>query len=412
MIERTSHLDGRGDGSGTGKAPTKQPTERQGSDAQSVPPQRLTVGQLLLAALIALVVTAIWRKVLPLSKPVGDAVQYLKMAKDPSQAVLTPYAYRILLPRLTYLIGGVPRMTFDRISLVCMVATGPAVYALTRRLGAVHWAALLAMVGLLSTRAWTYYLYNPWLTDPAAMLLVAAGFLALVSGGAWLLAPISVVFAGVRELFIGLVAPAFGWLRVRFGIVRGALAAGLLMLPGLVVYQWIVSTAPSRGTRGYGQISWQTVVMVGRYVGARGGIGFFLVAAFTLSLGCWWLLAVASFRDPKIWRLLLWLVPVFGQFLLGGDWARFALYAFPVVIPAAALTLQRLRPLWRGIIVAVLGLQLLTPLLDMAAERMTLNRPGPAVRATVVLMALTAVALIAAYVSERRTRQAPARSST
>ena len=78
---------------------------------------------------------------------------------------------------------------------------------------------------------------------------------------------------------------------------------------------------------------------------------------------------------------------------------------------ALLLTLQRLRPLWRGIIVALLGLQLLTPLLDMTAERMTLNRPGPAVRVTVVLMALTAAALIAAYMSERRTRHAPARSS-
>jgi hypothetical protein len=391
MSEKTYVLEGR-------EADSPTP-------ADSIPSPRLTAGQLLLAALIALAVTALWRKVLPTPpKPVGDAKQYLKMATDPSQVVLAPYAHRLLVPRLTYLIGGDPRLTFDRVSLACMVVTGPLVYALTRRLGAVHWAALLAMVGLLSTRGWTYYLYNPYLTDPAAMLLVALAFLALVCGYAWLLAPIGVAFAGVRELFVGLVAPAFGWLRGRFGIVRAALFAGLLMLPGWLVYQWIVHTVPSVHNPGFGQISWGTVVFAKHYIDARGGMGFFAVAAFTLSLGCWWVLAVPSLREPKIWRLLLWLLPVFGQFPLGGDWSRFALYAFPVIVPAAALTLQRQRPLWRGVIMAILGLQLLMPLVDMAAGRMTLNRPGPAVSVTVVLMALTAAVLIIALVSECRAR--------
>jgi hypothetical protein len=419
MTENIPHPTVRsGHRRGSSTIPARQALESRASGSSapvesSVDSDRLTAGQLLLAALVALAVTAIWRKVLPLSKPVGDATAYLKMAKDASQTVPTPYAYRVGVPYLTHLIGGVPRITFDRISLACMVTTGPVVYALTRRLGAVHWAALLAMVGLLSTRAWTYYLYNPWLTDPAAMLLVALGFLALVSRRAWLLlAPLGVVFAGVRELFVGLMAPAFGWLRGRFGSVRAALATGLLVLPGMLVYQWIIDTVPSRGTPGIGQLSWQTVVGVRRYVDARGGMGFFAVAAVSLSLGCWWVLAVASFRDPKIWRLLLWLVPVFGQFVLGGDWSRFALYAFPVVVPAAALTLQRLQPLWRWIIVTILGLQVLTPLLDMAANKMTLNRPGPAVRVTVLLMALTAVALIAALVSERRRRSQPVNSPT
>ena len=82
------------------------------------------------------------------------------------------------------------------------------------------------MIGLLSSRAWVYYLYSPWLTDPAAMLLVAAAFLAIVSGRIWLVAPVSIVFAGVRELFVGLAAPAFGWMRSQLGTVRAALPPG------------------------------------------------------------------------------------------------------------------------------------------------------------------------------------------
>jgi hypothetical protein len=368
---------------------------------------RTTAGQWLLVLLVALVVTAVWRKVLPLSVPrCCDARVYLTMAADPANVVKSPYSSRVLVPWLTHLIGGPPQLTFDRISLACMVTTGPLVYALTRRLGAVHWAALLAMVGLLSSRAWVFYLYDPWLTDPAAMLLVAAAFLAIVSGRVWMVALVGVVFAGVRELFVGLAAPAFGWLRGRLGTLRAALAAGLLVLPGWLVHQWIMRTVPSRGGRGF---LGQTIFGLGSWFSDRGGVGYLLVVAIVLSFGCWWVLAAPSLGDDRVRPLLWWLVPVFGQFLFGGDWGRFALYAFPVVIPAAALTLQRLRPRVRAVVVPILGLQLLTPLLDMApAERMRLNQPGPSVPVTAALMAVTAVVLVAFAVADRRGRPEPA----
>jgi hypothetical protein len=370
---------------------------------------RLTAEQVLVAVLVALAVTAIWRLVVPQSKPwCCDALQYLKMAQDPSRAVFTPWAYRIVVPRLVHLLGGDPLVTFSRVSLVLMAATGPLVYALARRLGAAHWAALLAMVGLLSTRAWLYYFDNPWLSDPATMFMVAVAFLLLVSDRPWLLAAVGIVFAGVRELFVGVAAPAFGWLLGRLGVVRAAVAAGLLVLPGAVAYKWIVSTAHAEGdVQGFEQVSWQTVVSLGRFIAHRGGMTYFVTATFTLSLGCWWVLAVPSLWDRNVRRLLLWLVPVFGQFLLGGDWGRFALYAFPVVIPAATLTLQRLRPRWRVAVMAALGLQLLVPLLDVAAERMTLNHPGRAVPASVLLMAVTAMVVASAYLPAKQVRPRP-----
>jgi hypothetical protein len=369
---------------------------------------RVTVGQWLLALVVALVVTAIWRKVLPLSVPrCCDARVYLTMAADPSHAVRSPYSSRVFVPWLTHLLGGPPKLTFDRISLACMVATGPLVYAATRQLGAVHWAALLAMVGLLSSRAWVFYLYDPWLADPAAMLLVAAAFLAIVSGRVWVVALVGVVFAGVRELYLGLAAPAFGWLRGRLGTLRAALAAGLLVLPGWLVHQWIVRTVPSTGGRGGGFLD-QTIFGLGSWFSDRGGVGYLLVVAVVLSFGCWWVLAVPSLGDKRVRPLLWWLVPVSGQFVFGGDWGRFLLYAFPVAIPAAALTLQRLRPRVRAVVLAILGLQLLTPLLDMAPpDRMRLNQPGPSVAVTAALMAVTAAVLVGFAVADRRRRPEP-----
>jgi hypothetical protein len=372
----------------------------------------VTVGQWVLALLIALVVTAVWRKVLPLSVPrCCDARMYLTMAADPGQAVRSPYSSRVLLPWLTHLLGGDPKLTFDRISLACMVATGPLVYALTRRLGAVHWMALLGMVGLLSTRAWVFYLYDPWLTDPAAMLLVAAAFLAIVSERVWVVAPVGMVLAAVRELYLGLAAPVFGWLRGRLGTLRAVLAAGLLVLPGWLVHQWIVRTVPSTGGRGGGFLD-QTIFGLGSWFSDRGGAGYLLVVAVVLSFGCWWVLAVPSLGNGRIRPLLWWLVPVFIQFVFGGDWGRFVLYAFPIVIPAAALTLQRLRPRVRAVVVALLGLQLLTPLLDASpAEHMRLNQPGPSVPVTAALMAVTAAVLVAFAVADRRRESEPVRAA-
>ena len=404
---------------GVSAIPTRQVSRIHASDrlaqVESLTlPDRPTVGQLLLALLVALVVTAIWRKVLPLSVPrCCDARVYLTMAADPTHAVKSPYSHRIFLPWLTHLLGGPPKLTFDRISLACMVATGPLVYAVTRRLGAVHWAALLAMVGLLSSRAWGFYLYDPWLTDPAAMLLVAAAFLAIVSGRVWVVALVGIVFAGVRELYIGLAAPAFGWLRGRLGTLRAALTAGLLVLPGWLVYQWIVRTFPSKEVPGGRGFKSQTIFGLGSWFADRGGVGYLLVVAVVLSFGCWWVLAVPSLGDDRVRPLLWWLVPVFGQFVFGGDWGRFVLYAFPVVIPAAALTLQRLRPRVRAVVVAILGLQLLTPLLDMApADRMRLNSPGPSVLVTAALMAVTVVVLVAFAVTGRRRRPEPVPTSS
>jgi hypothetical protein len=377
------------------------------------PSERPNATQLLVALLVAVAVIAIWRKVLPLSVPACcDAKQYLMMAADPARLAKSPYAHRILIPYLAHSIGGNPKLTFDRISLVCMVGIGPLVYALSRRLGAVHWAASVAMVGLLSSHAAVYYLYNPWLTDPAAMLLVAAAFLAIVSGWVWLVAPISIMFAGVREMFIGLAAPTFGWMRSRLGTVRAALVAALVVLPGWLVYRWIVNTVPAKVIPGREGLKSQTVFGLGSWFADRGGPVHLFVVMIMVSFGCWWVLAVLSLWDQNIRRLLWWLIPVFAQFVFGGDWGRFALYAFPIIIPAAALTLQRLQPPLRAVILVILGFQLLTPLLDIApAERMRLNDPGPAMPATALLMAVMIVVLVAFYLSGRPWRPQPVTAS-
>jgi hypothetical protein len=349
---------------------------------------------LLQVLLVAVGLTALWRALLPLAAPACcDALEYVTMAADPDRPAPSPYSYRLFVPRLVHLLGGDPATTFHLVSLACLAATGPVVYLLARRLGAAHLPALLAMAGLLCTRAWTYYLINPYLSDPATLLGVAVGILALVSGLTWLIAPVGIALSGVRELFAGLAVPVWGWLRGRLGDLRALVVAGLVVLPGLLLYRWIVETVPSTGAKGLSAISPSTVVWIWEVWIAPDGLLWWLANAFALSLGCWWLLALPSMRDPGIRQLAWWLVPVFGQFLFGADWSRFALYAFPVVIPAAARTLGRLAPRRRDLVLALAGAQALTPLLDVAVGKPALNYPGPSLWVNVALMVATAAVL-------------------
>jgi hypothetical protein len=346
------------------------------------------------AVLASVGLTALWRALLPLAAPTCcDALEYTTMAADPGRAAPSPYSYRLFVPRLVHLLGGDPAGTFHLLSLACLAATGPLVYVLARRLGAGHRPALLAMAGLLCTRAWTYYVFNPYLSDPATMLLVAVAFVVLVAGPVWALAPVGMAFAGVRELFVGLALPIWGWLRGRLGWLRAALVTGLVLAPGFLLYRWIVAAVPSSGASGLSTISPGTVVWIWQVWIEPDGLVWWLANAFALSLGCWWLLALPSWREPWVGRLAWWLLPVFGQFLFGADWSRFALYAFPVVMPAAAITLGRLAPRRRAVLLGLAGAQALTPLLDAAVGAPTLNYPGPSLWVTVALMAATAAVL-------------------
>ena len=366
---------------------------------------RVRPADLALAGALAAAVNGFWRLLVPLAAPgCCDALQYVTLAADPGQAVPTPYAYRGLVPRLVHLLGGDPAATFHLVSLVLLAVTGPIVYALCRRLGATHRLALAAMAALLSARGWTYYLHSPYMPDPAAFLLLSLAFLVLLSSSRrlWLLVPVTVLLAGVRELFAGLALPAYALLRRRPLDPKMAGLVGLLLLPAWLAYQWIVGHAPSTGVPALGRLSphtvreiWDLRVLGIDAAGARTATMWWesLAQTFAMSLGVWWVLALGAWRDGRIRALAWWLVPVFANLLFGGDWSRFALYAFPVVVPAGALTLGRLEPVRRRALLVVVALQAYTPLADVAAGRLTLNRPGPSMGLTLVLMAVTALLL-------------------
>jgi hypothetical protein len=349
------------------------------------------------AAGLAVALTAFWRLVTPLVglPPCCDAGQYLTMATDPGLPVIRPYSSRVLVPWLVHLLGGDPATTYHAVSLACLAAGGLLLYLLARRLGVSHGWALVATAGLLCSRGWVFYLYDPYLSDPAAFALLTGAFLALVRARpTWLAAPLLVLMAGTRELFAGVALPVYAWLRRRRGLDRAAaLGTAALLAPALVVYALVLAYAPSLPSVEYSR---SPATVLGHVLRTRMDQDgpFWPASAFAMSLGTWWPLAVAGLGSGPagLRRLAWWLVPVFANFLIGWDWSRYALYAFPVVMPAAALTLAR--SAHRRLLLAAVALQALLPLADLAAGRPQLNRAGPSLPISVGLIVAVTVLLL------------------
>lgn len=366
----------------------------------------VTGAQLWQAAGCSLLVTALWRVLSPLvTQPVCcDAAEYLRIAADPGDAVPRPYNTRVLVPWLVYLSGGDTVTVYHAISLICLAATGPLVYLIARRLDTPHVWAMLATGALLSSRGWVFYLYDPYLSDPAAFPLTAAALLIIVQGRPlWLLAPILALMAATRELFVGMALPLYAWLRRRPFDLAAAARTALLLAPGVVAYLLISRLAPGSPSRMQSQTiaGWLTFIVRGRM--EQDGV-FWLTSGFTMSLGLWWVLALGAAANPGIRRLAWWLVPVFASLPFGWDWSRFLLYAFPVVIPAGALTLARSprRHLLAGLVI----LQALLPMLDLATGHPQLNRAGPSLVLSLPLAAAAMVVLLLDW-RDRRTRTTP-----
>ena len=372
---------------------------RSGPAGTAMPATRV---QAAVAAGLAVALTGFWRLVSPLAGGAlcCDAANYLRMAADPGQPVIRPHSSRVLVPWLTHLLGG-GRATYHAITLACLAGALLLTYLLARRLGASHGWSLLAMAGLACSRGWVFYLYDPYLSDPAAFLLLAGTFLALVRARpTWLVAPLLVLTAGARELFAGTALPIYAWLRRRAVDRRAALRTAALLAPAAVAYALVLAVAPSLPPADYQRPATTVVAgIVAKRMEQDGALWF--GSAFAMSLGVWWPLAAAGVRAERVRRLAWWLVPVLGNCLIGWDWSRYATYAFPVVMPAAALALAHVPR--RPLLLAAVAVQALLPLADIAADRLQLNHPGPSLPLSLLLIILVAAVLLGG-----RRRRAPA----
>jgi hypothetical protein len=330
-----------------------------------------TAGQSLQAAALSAALTGLWLVVSPLAQqPVCcDAGEYLRLASDPTDPVLRPYSMRVLVPWLVHALPGDVVTAFHAVSLV--LATG----------------------GLLCSRGWLFFFYDPYLTEPAAFLLLTAAFLVLVRNRhLWLIAPLLALLAATREQFIGFALPTYFWLRQR-RFDRRALARTIgLLLPALVVFAALAVLPEVLPPTPY-SVPMGLAYTLERRMEGDGWLWF--GSAFAMSLGVWWPLAAASLRVDRFRRLSVWLLPVLAYLvLIGWDWGRYATYAFPVVMVAGAWTIQQQRR-YRPLLLALVAVQAVVPVADFVAGRPSLDGPGPSLPISLLLMLVTGVVLVA-----------------
>jgi hypothetical protein len=372
-----------------------RPVAASPSGARPAKADRLaTPRQLAEATGLSVTLTVIWWLVSPVvtQPPCCDAGQYLRISADPGVALPLPHSVRVLVPWVVHALGTDLVATYWAISLTCLAGAGALTYPLLRRLGVCHSICLVALAGLACSRGWVFYFYDPFLSDPAAFVLLAAAFLIIVRGRpAWLLALVLVAMSATRELFAGVALPLFAWARRRDGTWRAMTRTVTVLAPAGLAYALLLAFVPTLPSPEYSK---PIAEWVGRVLGTRMDQDGLLWpgSGFAMSLGIWWVLALASWRSREMRPLLWWLVPVFANLAIGWDWSRYLLYAFPVVLAAGALAVQHSTR--RGWLLVLVTVQALLPLGDLATGHLQLNRAGPSLPLSLMLMAMTGVVLI------------------
>lgn len=171
----------------------------------------------------------------------ADHHKYIHMAENPLfQFHIAPYAWRVGVPLAARILPFGTEVDFRLITLLCLWATGIAVYYLGRAAG---FSPPLAVTGMLlyAGMGWTtkYLLFNFWLPDAAAILLVVLLIYCILTDRDVWFAILLLPGVAVKESVL-FAAPLYLTLRERIGSrprfgLRwlGLTAPALLLLVGL-----------------------------------------------------------------------------------------------------------------------------------------------------------------------------------
>jgi hypothetical protein len=376
-------------GSSTMPGGRRQRIAEQFHRATAATPKQFTV-----AVAVSLLLTVAWVLIMPLIDyriSGGDTKTYMAMAWDPKGVHWAPLAFRVLEPWLAYAIGGPNHIlgAFRLISWGSVFLSAPAVYLICRRIGGVHAAGILAVVGALCLPMTLFLVHQPYLVDSLAIALMSWSTVALING--WFVAlPILLTLTGLaRETVLGFALPMYMWLRQRW-VDFGAGWQVLFFIAPALVTVWAIRQ-PMTFT-GYASTPGLMVSGFRDYVMHDVGPNphWWIFYGIAGSLGMWWLLGIQGRKHGgRLWWML---VPLFAQWLFGSDYARYAYYAFPVVLSAGAIAVWAHHR--RSILLGLIALQSVAVFADNYINghpRIYILQPSTWISAG--LMILTAIVL-------------------
>jgi hypothetical protein len=279
--------------------------------------------------------------VLDARAPRGDELIYELMARDPFGTHTFPFAYRVGVPGLVYLLPFGNTFAFSAIAWLSSGASAGLAYVLMRRFGVGRpLAAALALCLATCPGLLVGSLRQGRSVDPATVLVMFAGALAIVDRRPLALGAIVAAGALVRESAMFLVPFAYAVWAARPWDPQAARTVALASVPGVALYAALRLALPTVGREqvlGYGSLLAGRVEVVkealeGPFVQLRR-----LASAF----GPLWLAAPFALRDLTFARRgLVLLAFCCVAMLFAADWGRIVFLAAPVLYVAAAWVLK------------------------------------------------------------------------
>jgi hypothetical protein len=292
-----------------------------------------------LAGLVCLLVLDAF--VLDAREPRGDELIYEFMARDPFGTHTFPFAYRVGVPGLVHLLPFGNTFAFSVIAWLASGAAGGLAYVLMRRFGVGRpLAAALALCLATCPALLVASLREGRSVDPASVLVMFAGALAVVDRRPAALGAVVAVGALVRESALFLVPFAYAAWAARPWDAKAARTVALASLPGVALYAALRLALPTVGRE---QVLGYDSLIAGRADVLREALDEPFVQARRLAsaFGPIWLAAPFALRDlPFARRGLVLLAMCALAMLFAADWGRIVFLAAPVFYVAAAWVLK------------------------------------------------------------------------
>ena len=330
--------------------------------SRQTPPNKITVGQLLIAVLV----TVAWLAValLPLPGVVAadrapglDAHIYLAMAETPTVFTMPPYAYRIGVPWLAHVLPFPLELNFFLLTCVGLLFALILGYVFIRELGYTHGMALLGLSFVAAAPEVSVFLRNHFLVDPLALASVLAVLLAIEMG----------LSAGPTALLL-LVASLFKETAFFVVPVLYLRLAGTRLVDRQAFWRTLLISAPAVLAALTVRFAWGGAFDAFPYLSPWGGNRQAWYGSFAAYQTIWsglfgylGILAIVNAFSER-WRdfvrhYLPYAALVVAQLLVPQNSERLLFFAFPVVIPLALVEFQRIRdelPDWFPFLTALL----------------------------------------------------------